>query len=219
MTAGTNELERLEMALSFGMDPETAAPLSDAKRADIEAKIAMLKGGDNEPQSAATQEAGAIDPQALPGATDLQALIAAEVAKAFGGAGVTGGQPANMSFEDILDRVDPRDSDAALAMLTWLEKNGRLQNIGSIHGGGYLWHYAEPKGTTKEGYTPGATKGGRMVDEAVKKAEASGAKPRKVGVCDRCFSAVEQQEDGTVSLDGDPTNVTCNDGQPHGFMG
>lgn len=109
------------------------------------------------------------------------------------------GQPE--TFDDALSKVDPRDSDAALAMLDWLLRNQRLHRLGVLDGGGYLFAYAEPKGASKQGYVPGATQGDRLVDQAVEAQRASGKTPAKKGLCSRCYSAVVQMEDGAVLLD------------------
>ena len=131
---------------------------------------------------------------------------------------LTGGHPVaqqQMTFDDVLTQIDPRDSEAALAMFQWLVDNGRLSRIGMLDGGGYLLHYSEPKGTTKAGYTPGATKGGRMVDAAVAKAKESGATKRQQSMCPKCFSVVTKAADGTVVLDGDNPDPTCAAGGAH----
>lgn len=116
------------------------------------------------------------------------------------------------SFADVLKQIDPRDSDAALAMLDWLETYGRLNQVGTLHGGqGYLYVYKEPKGTSKAGYVPGGTKGGRLVDKAVSEARASGKGPIKRSVCRHCFSAVAEdpeagviyREDGVIETNPD----------------
>lgn len=109
------------------------------------------------------------------------------------------------SFEDALAAVDATDSEAALAMLNWLLKNKRVQRVGVLDGGnGYLFCYQEPKGSTKAGYKPGATKGDRIVDQAVDKQRESGAEAAERGLCEHCFSAVVNLN-GTIVLD-DPDN-------------
>lgn len=218
MSNTLNDVERAEMMLSLNMGEE-GQPLTEEERAQLEQFV-----NDNKPEEGVTvgQVDGNVGAQSVPQATpetggDIQSLIQAEIARAIGGLGQAAAQAAVPSFEQVLKQIDPRDSDSALAMLDWLVENGRLQNIGTINGGGYLWHYSEPKGSSKQGYTPGATKGGRMVDQAVEQAKASGAKPRKLGMCDKCWSAVEQHEDGSISLDGDPSATTCANGGSHTF--
>jgi hypothetical protein len=208
MTNTIDDREQIELALSLGVNPETGEKLTEEERAVLQAMIAE---SDERKQDAA--EAVSLNRPENPEGGDLAALVQAEIAKVLGN--TTPQQ--QLSFEDVLKQIDPRDSDSALLMLDWLQKTGRLQNIGSINGGGYIWHYGEPKGTSKQGYVPGATKGGRMVDQAVDTARASGAKPRQTGICDKCWSGVEKQDDGSIALDGDPTAKTCTDGQPHTF--
>lgn len=220
MAVTNDEQDRLEVQLSLGMDDD-GSPLSDERRTQIQERLDWLKmGGD-----AIMQEGPVADeiqklkehfPEQAP-PQDLQALVQAEIARAMGGIAQSAQAP-QMTFEDVLKQIDPRDSESALTMLDWLVQNGRLTNIGTINGGGYIWHYAEPKGASKQGYTPGATKGGRMVDQAVEQAKASGAKPRNVGICDKCWSAVEKHDDGSVSLDGDPSATTCAQGGQHNFQ-
>lgn len=116
-----------------------------------------------------------------------------------------------------LSSIDPRDSEAALLMFDWLTKTGRLQTIGNLSGGGYLLHYSEPKGTTKAGYTPGGTQGGRMVDAALEKATEAGAVPVKRGICGNCYSAVKIVDDVVVSDSDD--SPECSAGGAHEFVG
>lgn len=211
----------IELALSLGVDPEDSGPLSDERRKELEA---VLNGP--QPESEHENAVGAAVTQDAIAAAAEQ--IMAKLAAAQGGSvtaqgGVTpsAATAQSTSFEAILKQIDPRDSEAALAMLEWLHQNGRMQVIGNLAGGGYLWHYAEPKGTSKQGYVPGGTKGGRMVDEALDKARASGATPAKRGMCDKCFSVVVQHDDGTVTTDdanehGAPT-AGCSAGGTHNF--
>lgn len=127
---------------------------------------------------------------------DIQTLIQQEIAKAAAGLG--GGAAPPQSFEDTLAAVDPADSDAALAMLDFLLKTGRLGRVGVLDGGGgYLFMYQEPKGSTKQGYKPGATQGDRIVDEAVEAQRAAGNAPTKRGMCPNCYSVVKEVE-GTL---------------------
>lgn len=234
MSNTISDIEKLEMALSMNMNPNTSAPLTESERKEFENLLATLKA--TEPEVTVGQVDGTEGAQSVPHAApvlgneptgspvapgpqpqsgDLQSMIQSAVNNALGN--VLGGAAAGpASFDEVLKQVDPRDSDAALAMLEWLESNGRFQVIGNIRGGGYLWHYQEPKGSSKEGYIPGATQGGRMVDQAVEQARASGAKPRKTGLCPKCYSAVEEHEDGTVSLDGQADATVCSsDNGPH----
>lgn len=153
----------------------------------------------------------------------LETRVQSAVAKAL--ESLMGGAPqapdlTQESFEHVLSRVDPADSEAALAMLDFLLKTGRLGRVGVLdNGGGYLFMYQEPKGSSKQGYVPGATKGDRIVDRAVEaQREANGGKPpAKRGVCKFCISAIAENEDGTVVLDGstDPHGAHC-DASPHG---
>lgn len=216
MSMNLSELETLEFALSMGMNPDTSEPLTADDRATIEARVAQLKGGDQhvggyeaDGAHTATEEGGI--------AAQVAALAQQVAALAQGGGG--GGQPQQVTFEDILAQIDPRDSNAALAMYQWLVDNKRFQRIGILDGGGYILHYQEPKGTTKAGYTPGGTTGGRMVDAAVEKAKDAGVKPAHRGLCTKCFSAVVQEDDGTVTLDDGSANTVCSAGGTHDFHG
>lgn len=211
VTTETNDVERAQMMLTLGMNEEGNA-LDDQERATLQAFI-----DSQQPASASAQAPStAQEPSEQVGAPDIQAMIQQEVAKMA--AGLVPQAPAGIpDVETFLRATDPKDSDAALMMLQWLIDTGRMQNIGTINGGGYMFHYQEPKGTTKAGYTPGATKGGRMVDQALDEAKAAGAKPRKTGMCDQCWSAVEQQEDGTIVLDDDTRSSICSAGGKHTF--
>lgn len=132
---------------------------------------------------------------------DLQTLVQSEIAKAIGSLS-TAAPTAPASFEDALAAVDPADSEAALAMLDFLLRTGRLGRVGVLDGGqGYLFMYQEPKGSTKQGYTPGATQGDRIVDQAVEKQRAAGAKPTKTGMCPKCMSVVKEGPGGVIVLD------------------
>lgn len=159
---------------------------------------------------------------------DLQTLIQTEIAKAIGQLAqdvdaVVAQQPPLPTFEDVLAQVDPRDSEAALAMLDFLLKTGRLGRVGVLDGGhGYLFTYAEPKGTTKAGYRPGATQGDRIVDAAVDKQRAEGVKPVKQGVCGKCVSAIYQKDGDAAPRLADEEDFTkavvCPaDGDMHAF--
>lgn len=215
----SNELETLEMALSFQMNPDDGSPLDAATQAKIEARIAELTGGGAAPQQddMVLGAPDGLDP--IIDQNDLSGALA-RIQQQLAGITQGGGIPQQaVTLESVLTNLDPRDSDAALALLDWLITNGRLQNIGTINGGGYLWHYAEPKGSTKEGYMPGGTKGGRMVDEALQKAKESGATVRKTGMCDKCYSAVVQQDDGAIVLDDETADAACTNGGTHTFHG
>ena len=167
----------------------------------------------------------ALDPEALLEQTlDLEALIQQKINETLGKQGGAGSTPAplpaagTMTFEQVLDNLDPTDSEAALAMLDWLVKNKRLGRVGVLDGGqGYLFVYSEPKGSTKAGYTPGATQGGRIVDEVLDKQREAGTKPVVKGLCVGCFSIVRETDEG-IRLD-DNENVSdpfaCTSGQPH----
>jgi len=113
------------------------------------------------------------------------------------------------TLEEVLGGVDPRDSDAALAMLDFLLRTQRLHRVGVLDGGqGYLFMYQEPQGSTKQGYRPGATQGDRIVDEAVEAQRAAGSTPAKRGMCPHCFSVVAEVEDKIV-LDDETRNPVC----------
>lgn len=224
------QIDTLELQLSMNMDND-GTELTPARKAEIEAQIEALKGGEVH-NVTTVQETGPYDPpnhardggdpaphpnSAAPGSPgDLQDQLASIQQQLNSLAG--GATAAPTSFDDVLATIDARDSDKALAMFQWLADNGRFSIIGNLNGGGYMLHYTEPKGTSKEGYTPGATQGGRMVDQAVADAKAKGAKPRKVGLCGKCFSAVEQHDDGTVT-GGTDASLDCPNGGQHTFQG
>lgn len=224
------ELEKLELQLSFGINDD-GDTLTDTQRHEVEAKVAALKTPDAQepqPQQPQPQEEGwpIVDlttdaSDAAPAATpsqaqqpDLSQMIAQQIQQQLGQIQ----QPQQVSLEDVLKAIDPRDSDSALLLLDWLQQNSRLSVVATLSGGGgYLYHYSEPKGTSNQGYTPGSTQGGRMVDQAVQKAQEQGAKPRKTGMCDQCWSAVEQLDDGSVVLDDDTKSAVCSAGGTHSF--
>lgn len=223
MSSTISDVEKAQMMLSLGMG-ESGEPLTASERSTLEEFVAQSGGevttGDVDgTQGAMSQD---YDPSLVQqqdeqqGGLDIQAMVQAEVQRALG-TGVA--QAAPTSFEDVLKQIDPRDSDAALAMFNWLSDNGRFGLVGQLNGGGYLLHYSEPKGTTKAGYTPGATKGGRMVDQAVAQAKEAGAKPRQTGLCDKCWSAVEKLDDGSIVSDDDQKNPVCSAGGDHTFNG
>lgn len=151
--------------------------------------------------------------QGQPVAIDQNALESA-LQNVLGGM-MGGGAP--QSFPDALAEVDPRDSDAALAMLDWLLRNKRLNRVGVLDGGqGYLFVYQEPKGTSKEGYAPGATQGDRIVDQAVDKQREAGVTPKgKSTMCKKCFSAVIVDGEGNVLTDDATASAECSAGGQH----
>lgn len=221
MSTQISDVERAELMLSLGMN-DNGEPLSDEERATLEQYVA-----DNTDAPPVPDGAEAVEPHNLHMATpaneqpqqgsDIQALIQQEIAKQLGGAGAAAAGP--VTVEQFLSTVDARDSDTFLTLLQALIDTGRLQNIGTINGGGYMFHYSEPKGASREGYTPGKTKGGRMVDQALDTAKAAGAKPKQVGMCDKCFGAVEKHDDGSITNTlGDPVCPNANGGV-HNFTG
>lgn len=118
-----------------------------------------------------------------------------------------------INFQDVLDSLDPRDSEASMAMYAWLTKYGRLHRVGTLDGGlGHLFQYVEPKGTTKEGYVAGGTKGDQIVDQALSQAQAAngGAEPAQQGLCKHCLSVIKQAAGGGKPFsDDDPTHTVC----------
>ena len=195
--------QRLMMQLQLGME-EDGSDLSDARRAEIEAQL----GG---PTKAPEEQAEPAN-VGLP-AGGLRDMIQQAVAQAIGQA-----VPQAQSLEDVLLAIDPKDSDSALLLMEWLQGTGRLNVVATLNGkGGYLWHYQEPKGASKEGYTPGGTQGGRMVDAALQQTKESGGKPKRSGMCDKCWSAVELLDDGTIATDDDTHNAVCSQGGAHTF--
>ena len=204
--------QRLMMQLQLGME-EDGSDLSDARRAEIEAQLGGPTAEAPEEQAEPTNPEEQAEPTnaGLP-AGGLQDMIQQAVAQAIGQA-----VPAQ-SLEDVLLAIDPKDSDSALLLMEWLQGTGRLNVVATLNGkGGYLWHYQEPKGATKEGYTPGGTQGGRMVDAALQQTKESGGKPKHSGMCDKCWSAVEQLDDGTVVTDDENHNAVCSQGGAHTF--
>jgi hypothetical protein len=119
-------------------------------------------------------------------------------------------------FLGLLGALDPRDSDVSLAMLQWLQENGRVHKMGTLDQplSGYIYFYNEPKGTTKEGYTPGGTQGGRMVDKAAEQVKASGVAPAKKGMCPKCMRLVREEPDGSIVAEIDDT-ADCVGGATH----
>lgn len=211
MSTQLSDIERAEMMLSLGINEE-GQPLTDEQRTSLTELVDAVKNLETAPEPTEVPQATQEAPQG-----DLQAMIQAEIARQIGS---SGGAPSGpVTVEQFLASVDPKNSEVFLALFQACIDTGRVQKIGSIDGGGYIWHYAEPKGTTNEGYTPGKTKGGRMVDQALENAKAAGAKPKKVGMCDKCFGAVEQHEDGSITNTlGDPVCPNANGG-PHNFNG
>jgi hypothetical protein len=218
MSSTISDVERAEMMLSLGMNDE-GEPLTPEERATLEQFVADNKGpvtlesaADLEPTVGPIPSEGPQEHTMTVTPEAIQQMIASQLAQA--GVGVAA-QP--QTVEEFLQGLDPKDSEAHLALLQHLFNTGRLQVVGTLNGGGYMMHYAEPKGTSKAGYMPGGTQGGRMVDQAVEQAKASGAKPRKTGLCDKCWSAVEQKDDGTVVSDDDAKNPVCSAGGDHTF--
>lgn len=126
-----------------------------------------------------------------------------------------------VGFEKILEAVDPADSDVSLAMYAWLTRYARLDRVATLEGGGYLFTYSEPKGSSKEGYVAGGTQGDRLVDSALAKAEEGngGAGPTEKGMCKHCFGFLEKPVGGKPYTDDDPTHTVCpqNNGNSHEF--
>lgn len=216
-TLSVEDRQRLEYQLTLGMDLDGSS-LSDDRRAEIEAQLATAGYVSNEEEVAVghiQQPAGGAPEQIPPG---LEGQIGALVQQALAQALGSGGAPQQVSLQDVLDNLDPTDSDAALALFGWLTDNKRLNVVATLNGGGgYLFHYQEPKGASKEGYIPGATQGGRMVDAALDNAKAKGARAKDTGLCDKCFSVVEKSQDGTiVTEDG---SAICASGGQHTFNG
>lgn len=136
---------------------------------------------------------------------DIEAFITQKINEVMGASSNATPTASPPTFEDALATVDPADSEAALAMLDWLLKTQRLGRVGVLDGGqGYLFVYAEPKGSSKAGYRPGATQGDRIVDEALDKQRASGAEASKLAVCRHCLDVVAERN-GVLFLD-DPDN-------------
>lgn len=113
------------------------------------------------------------------------------------------------SIHEALEALDPRDSEASLAMYAWLTRHQRLIKVGTLDGVGHLLAYQEPKGTTRAGYVAGGTQGERIVDAAVEQAKASGATPVRRGMCARCLSIVREEADGNIVLDDGADDGTC----------
>lgn len=124
-----------------------------------------------------------------------------------------------LTLGDVLGMIDPRDSESATQLLTWLQQTGRLQKIGHLDGVGYTFIYREPKGSTRAGWTAGGTQGDRIVDDALEKAQADGNKPVQRGLCRKCFSVLAKVEGEDARLEdveeGDPT--ACSAGGKHDF--
>lgn len=146
---------------------------------------------------------------------NLNDLIDARVAELLGGVAQ---QP--VSLESVLRSIDPRDSDAALALWGWLQQNGRIHKMGTIDGVGYIYAYQEPKGSSREGYTAGGTTGDRIVEEALSSAKAEGVK-KQTGICSACFSVIVQAEGESVpslqEVDEGVDPTVCTSGDSHHF--
>lgn len=177
----------------------------DAQQAQQGGAVGPWGGGPSQPQPQ--------QPQPQPQLIDQTSLESA-LQNVLGGMMGAGPQ----SFADALNDVDPRDSEAALAMLDWLLRNKRLNRVGTLDGGqGYLFVYQEPKGTSKEGYVPGGTQGGRVVDDALDKQREAGVTPKgPSSLCKKCYSAVRTLDDGSVVLDDASEDAKCSaDGGAH----
>lgn len=211
-TLSPGDRQRLQMQLDMNME-EDGSSLTPERRKEILARLGVATTAD-------TKEVEEVKAQS-PDDGDIQAMLRQMVQEAVGQA-MPQAAP-QVSLEEVLLAIDPRDSDSALMLLEWLQATKRLNVVATLSGsGGYLWHYQEPKGATKEGYTPGGTQGGRMVDAALQQAKDSGAKPKKTGLCDKCWSAVELQDDGTVVTDDgddgdDAGSAVCPQGGQHTF--
>jgi hypothetical protein len=153
------------------------------------------------------------NPTGPPEDPGLEARVEGAVAKAL--ESLMGGGVGPQSFDEALADVDQRDSEAALKMLDWLLKTGRLQRIGVLDGGnGYLFGYVEPKGSSKQGYRPGGTEGDRIVDQAVDQARDSGTRrPDRQGMCPKCMAVVVEFDGEIVSES--PTTSACPAGGTH----
>lgn len=95
------------------------------------------------------------------------------------------------SLSDILDGIDPKDSDSAMELFGWLVDNGRLNRVATLTQGGYLFIYQEPEGSSKQGWVAGGTTGDRIVDDALDQARGSGPAAAK-GLCKHCYSAIQR---------------------------
>ena len=244
-TVSPTDRQRLEMQLQMNMETD-GTNLTPERRAEIEALLGtdvtveagepvtitdtstgeevtltteqLLALGHPMPTAEEADEVMAQFQQMVTGQQpDLSTMIQQAVAQAVGQAGLNQvAQP--VSLEDVLLAIDPADSEAALLLLEWLQGTGRLSVVATLAGsGGYLFHYAEPKGATKEGYVPGGTQGGRMVDAAMDQAKAAGAVKKNVGLCDKCWSAVEKLDDGSIVTSDETQSAACSAGGPHTF--
>lgn len=131
------------------------------------------------------------------------------------------GDPA--SIDDVLESIDPRDSDTALKLFNWLKDNSRLHRVATLEQGGYLFLYQEPEGASRQGYTAGGTQGDRIVDDALEKAQATGGKPLK-GLCKHCLSSISQVGSSAPEAEQprpgtNPTECSGNGGGAHEFAG
>lgn len=125
-------------------------------------------------------------------------------------------------LRQVLNDVDPTDSESALVLFEWLKKNARLLRAGTLDLGGlsgYLFMYQEPKGATREGWTAGGTTGDRIVEESLKRAEESGVQATERGLCPKCYSAVRREPDSSEIVlevaDGDLNPAICSAGGEH----
>lgn len=120
-------------------------------------------------------------------------------------------------LDAALAAINPADSDAALKLLKWLEENGRVIRAGTLNGNGYMYLYREPKGSTRQGYTPGGTAGDKIVESALAAAKEHNAGAER-GICSKCMSAVRQEPDAKPVLEdavegADPAVCTDDQGE------
>jgi len=128
-----------------------------------------------------------------------------------------------VTLDDILEQIDPRDSDSALKLFNWLRDNARLHKVATLDQGGYLFLYQEPDGSSRQGYVAGGTQGDQIVDNALEKAQAAGGKPNK-GLCRLCYSPIVQVGDNKPEAESprpgtDPAECPAADGGSHVFAG
>lgn len=132
--------------------------------------------------------------------------------------------PQALSLKEILDQIDPRDSESHIEILTFLQERARLHKAGTLDNVGYLFVYQEPKGASREGWSAGGTQGDRIVDDALAQARQSGGHSLK-GLCRHCFSAILQEETADQPVaespraGADPSVCEKNDNGPHEFAG
>lgn len=145
------------------------------------------------------------------------------IQQANGGGGINAGPTTAVTLDEVLDSIDPRDSDSALKLFAWLKDNLRLQKVATLDQGGYLFMYQEPEGSSRQGWMAGGTQGDRIVDDALEKAAASGQKTVK-GLCKHCLSTIQQAgsdspEAETPRPGTNPTECPGNGGGRHEMAG